>query len=87
LAQRSYALAVHYRGSAAAAAETVTSFKDHGVGVVTCQADLSDEQAVRSLIRKVAPAGGAGKSETHDIEAAESIAQLAETGSRPRRPD
>lgn len=53
LARRGYALAVHYRSSAAEAAETVASFKEHGVEVVAVQADLSDEQAVQAMMRDV----------------------------------
>jgi pteridine reductase len=53
LAERGYALAVHYRSSAVEAAETVASFKDRGVEVVAIQADLTEEQAVRSLVRQV----------------------------------
>jgi pteridine reductase len=53
LAQRGYALAIHYLTSAASAAETVASFQTHGVQVVAFQADLSAEEAVRSLIHQV----------------------------------
>jgi pteridine reductase len=53
LAQRGYALAVHYHTSAAAAAETVTAFRTYGVQVVGFQADLGAEKAVGSLIRQV----------------------------------
>jgi pteridine reductase len=50
LAQRGYALAIHYRTSATEAAETAASLKDHGVEVVAFQADLTDERAVRALV-------------------------------------
>jgi pteridine reductase len=53
LAQRGYTLAVHYRSSAVEAAETIASFKNRRIEVVAIQADLTDEQAVRSLIRQV----------------------------------
>lgn len=53
LAQRGYALAVHYLTSAATAAEAVTSFQTHGVRVVALQADLRVEEAVRGLIHQV----------------------------------
>ena len=53
LAERGYALAVHYRSSAAEAAETVASFQEHGIEAVAVQADLRDEQAVRALVRRV----------------------------------
>jgi pteridine reductase len=50
LAARGYALAVHYRSSAAEAAETVNTFQARGVEAVALQADLTDEKAVRGLI-------------------------------------
>src|SRR5439155_11650183 len=50
LAARGYALAVHYRSSAAEAAETVDVFRGRGVEAVALQADLTDERAVRGLI-------------------------------------
>ena len=53
LARRGYALAVHYRTSAAEAAETVTALKEHGGEVMAFQADLTDEQAVRGMVRQV----------------------------------
>ena len=53
LAQRGYALAVHYLTLAATAAEAVTSFQTHGVRVVALQADLRVEEAVRGLIHQV----------------------------------
>jgi pteridine reductase len=53
LAARGYSLALHYRSSAAEAAETVATFKDRGVEVVAFQADLSDEQAVRAMVKEV----------------------------------
>ncbi len=53
LAARDYSLALHYRSSAAEAAETVATFKDRGVEVVAFQADLSDEQAVRAMVQSI----------------------------------
>jgi pteridine reductase len=53
LAQRGYALAVHYRSSAAEAAESVEAFRAHGVEAVALQADLTDEQSVCGLIGQV----------------------------------
>jgi pteridine reductase len=53
LAERGYALAVHYRSSATEAAETVAALKGRGVEVVGFQADLTDEQAVRGLVGAV----------------------------------
>lgn len=53
LAQRGYALAVHYHTSSAAAAETVASFRTYGGHVGAFQADLRADDAARSLIRQV----------------------------------
>ncbi len=54
LARRGYALAVHYRSSAAEAAETTAGLiKEHGVEAVAFQADLTDEGAVRALVAAV----------------------------------
>jgi pteridine reductase len=50
LAGRGYALAVHYRGSAEAAAETVKHLIGRGVESIAFQADLSDEHAARRLV-------------------------------------
>ncbi len=50
LARRGYAVAVHYRTSAAEAAETAESLRVHGVEAETFAADLGDEYAVRGLI-------------------------------------
>ena len=53
LAQRGYALAVHYRTSAAEAAETTAALQQHGVEAVAFQADLTDEAAVRAMVDAV----------------------------------
>ncbi len=53
LARRGYAVAVHYRTSAAEAEETATELRRHGVEVVTFAADLTDEAAVRAMVRGV----------------------------------
>jgi pteridine reductase len=53
LARRGYALAVHYRTSAAETEETITHFRTLGVQAEAFQADLTDEQAVRLLVNKV----------------------------------
>jgi pteridine reductase len=50
LAARGYALAVHYRTSAAEAAETVAALQRQGVPAAAFQADLADERAVRALV-------------------------------------
>jgi pteridine reductase len=52
LARRGYSLAVHYRSSAADAAESLAYFQGLGVEALGFQADLTDEQAVRSLVER-----------------------------------
>jgi pteridine reductase len=58
LARRGYALALHYRTSAAEAAETAAALKRHGVEVRAFQADLTDERAVRALVEEAQAAFG-----------------------------
>lgn len=53
LAARGYALVIHYRTSAAAAAEAVEAFRARGVEAVALQADLTEERAVRALMDQV----------------------------------
>lgn len=53
LARRGYAVAVHYRTSAAEAAETVEALRAHGVEADGFQADLTEETAVRALVAGV----------------------------------
>jgi pteridine reductase len=53
LAGRGYALAIHYRSSAAEANEAVANYQSQGVQAHAFQADLTDENAARSLIRQV----------------------------------
>jgi len=53
LADRGFALAIHYRSSATEAAETVANFRVKGVDVEAFQADLSQEQDVSRLIQDV----------------------------------
>lgn len=50
LAARGYALAIHYRSSAAEAHEFVDTLRRQGADVEAFGADLADEQAVRDLI-------------------------------------
>ncbi|HWY85243.1 MAG TPA: SDR family oxidoreductase [Gemmataceae bacterium] len=52
LAKRGYALAIHYRSSAAEANEAVALYKSQGVEAMAVQADLTDEKAVLALIQK-----------------------------------
>lgn len=53
LAERGYALAIHYRSSVAEASESINAFQARGVQALGFQADLSDEQAVRSMILNI----------------------------------
>jgi pteridine reductase len=53
LAGRGYALAVHYRSSAAEAHGAVAGLVARGVDAAAFQADLTDEQAVYSLVEGV----------------------------------
>jgi pteridine reductase len=50
LGARGYALAIHYRSSVAEAEETVGELRGQGVEALGVQADLSDENTVRSMI-------------------------------------
>jgi pteridine reductase len=50
LAQRGYALAIHYRTSQVEAARTVAELQATGVSAIAIQADLADEGAVKSMI-------------------------------------
>ncbi len=53
LAQRGYAIAVHYHRSQAEAAETAAYLRTHGIEADTFQADLSDEHAVGEMVASV----------------------------------
>ena len=53
LARRGYAIAVHYRTSAADAAQTAAALRAHGVEAEPFAADLTDEVAVRAMVRDV----------------------------------
>ena len=53
LAARGCALAIHYRSSAAEAAETVEAFRHRGVEAVGFAADLTDERSVRGLVEQI----------------------------------
>jgi pteridine reductase len=50
LGARGYSLVIHYRSSAAEAAESVQAFRARGIDAIGVQADLTDETSVRSLI-------------------------------------
>jgi pteridine reductase len=51
LAKHGYSLVLHYRTSAAEAAEAVSELNKQGVEAVACQADLTDENAARALVQ------------------------------------
>ena len=53
LAARGYAVAVHYRSSAAEAEETVAGLRGRGVEAEGFRADLTDEAQVRAMVRDV----------------------------------
>jgi pteridine reductase len=53
LARRGYAVAVHYRSSAAEAEETTAALRAHGVEADAFPADLTDETAVKVLVANV----------------------------------
>jgi pteridine reductase len=50
LAKRGYALAIHYRTSAAEAQQSVVAFREQGVEAEAFGADLADEAAVKGLV-------------------------------------
>jgi pteridine reductase len=51
LARRGYALALHYRNSAAEAEDAVAAFRQQGVEAAAFRADLTDERAVAALVQ------------------------------------
>jgi pteridine reductase len=53
LARRGYAIAVHYRSSAVEAQDTVAALRRHGVEAAAFPADLTDEKAVRAMVRDI----------------------------------
>src|SRR5262245_34131742 len=53
LAERGYALAIHYNTSAAEAHETVAEFQRNNVEAVPLSANLADDRAVAGLIDAV----------------------------------
>jgi NAD(P)-dependent dehydrogenase (short-subunit alcohol dehydrogenase family) len=53
LARAGWQVAVHYRGSAAEARQTVADCESHGVAAAAFAADLADESAVRALLSRV----------------------------------
>ena len=53
LAERGFALALHYRTSLAQAAESAAAFQRRGIEVLSVQANLADEASVKALVEKV----------------------------------
>ena len=53
LAQRGYALGIHYRRSLEEAEETVAGFSKDGIAAASFPADLTDEGAVHGLVQAV----------------------------------
>jgi pteridine reductase len=53
LAKRGYAIAVHYRSSAADAEDTAAALRKHDIEAAAFPADLTDEKAVRAMVRDV----------------------------------
>ncbi len=58
LARQGFAVAVHYRNSEAAAAQTVAAAREAGAAAMAFQADLSDEDACNALVPAVHEAFG-----------------------------
>ena len=58
LARRGHAVAVHYNGSADGAAETARLVRAEGAEAAALQADLLDDGATRTLLRRAAEALG-----------------------------
>ncbi|HLW68525.1 MAG TPA: SDR family oxidoreductase [Gemmataceae bacterium] len=53
LAERGFALALHFRTSLAEAAENATALEQRRVEVLSSQADLADESSVKAMIQKI----------------------------------
>src|SRR3954451_12853576 len=53
LAERGYAVALHYRTSAHEAAESVADWRQRGVEIEAFQADVANEQDVARMVRGV----------------------------------
>jgi NAD(P)-dependent dehydrogenase (short-subunit alcohol dehydrogenase family) len=58
LAEAGYAVAVHYRGSRAEAEATAVAIRDTGGKAVTLAGDLTDENAVKTLLPRASEALG-----------------------------
>lgn len=52
LAERGYALVIHYRSSGADAAASAAAFQSRGVDAIALQADLTDEKSVLTLVQQ-----------------------------------
>ena len=53
LAERGYALAIHYRRSVDEARDTVASFEKRGIQAIAVQADFTDDHTVTSMMDTV----------------------------------
>ena len=53
LAERGYALAIHYRTSENEAQATIAQFHEQGVEAEAYQADLADEAAVKKMVADI----------------------------------
>src|SRR5688572_22037453 len=58
LADRGYALAIHYRTLAAQAQQSVAEFRSRGVEAEAFGANLADEEAVKRLVAQTLPRFG-----------------------------
>lgn len=52
LAERGYALAIHYHTSATEAKEAVAAYRSRGVEAIAVQGDLTDEKAAQALVEQ-----------------------------------
>ncbi|MBI1832032.1 MAG: SDR family oxidoreductase [Planctomycetes bacterium] len=52
LAERGYALAIHYHTSANEANDSVAAYRSRGIDAIAVQADLADETAVKTLVQQ-----------------------------------
>src|SRR5262249_45362319 len=53
LAERGFALALHFRTSLAEATKNAAAFQQRGIEVLSLQADLADEPSVKAMVQKI----------------------------------
>jgi pteridine reductase len=53
LAHQGYSIVLHYRTAREEAAEAVASYKSHGIDAIALQAELTEEEQVRDLVRQI----------------------------------